>query len=258
MGVGVPGKEIKVLCIIPARYKSSRFEGKPLVKINGIPMIKRTYMQAAKSQLLDNIVVATEDERIFDFCISEGINAVMTSDDCLTGTDRLAEVVQKPEYKNYDLYFNVQGDEPIIDHMVIDQLVNEHKKYGDKYIAYNLYKIIDNETEINSNTIIKVIVNENDELMYMSRLPVPFSNSGLTSIHKMQVPVYGYTSKALEIFSNYSKTINEQFEDIELLRFVDLGYKLKMSETTATSIAVDVPSDISKVENKLNRMLDSE
>ena len=251
----MPGNEIKVLCIIPARYRSSRFQGKPLVKINGIPMIKRTYMQAAKSLLLGNIVVATEDERIFDFCISEGMNVVMTSDECLTGTDRLAEVVQMQDYSDYELYFNVQGDEPIIDPMVIDQLVNEYKKYGDKYIAYNLYKIINNKAEINSNTIIKVIVNENDELMYMSRLPVPYSNDGLPSVHKMQVPVYCYTSQALEIFSTYSKTINEQFENIELLRFLDLGYKLKMSETKATSIAVDVPSDIIKVENQLNRIL---
>lgn len=251
MGAGVPGNDIKVLCIIPARYRSTRFPGKPLVKINGIPMIKRTYQQAAKSTAVSSLVVATEDKRIFDYCVSEDLNVVMTSDDCLTGTDRLAEVVQKPGYEDYDLYFNVQGDEPIIDPIVIDQIINEYKQYGDKYIAYNLYKVIDDQDEISSNTIIKVIVNENDELMYMSRLPVPYSKSELPSIHKMQIPVYGYTAKALEVFSKHQKTVNEQFEDIELLRFVDLGYKLKMAETKATSIAVDVPGDVLKVEKQL-------
>ena len=249
---GVPGNEIKVLCIIPARYRSSRFPGKPLVKINGIPMIKRTYMQAAKSPILSNLVVATEDKRVFDYCKSEGMKVVVTSDDCLTGTDRLSEVFKMSEYKDYDFYINVQGDEPIVDPIVIEQIVNKYRQYGDKYIAYNLYKFIDDKDEISSDTIIKVIVNENDELMYMSRLPVPYSNGDLPSVHKMQVPVYGYTSKALEIFSMHQKTINEQFEDIELLRFIDLGYKIKLTETNATSIAVDIPSDVLKVEKHLN------
>ncbi len=249
---GVISDSIKVLCIIPARYKSTRFPGKPLIKINGVPMIKRTYDQASKSSAVTDFVVATEDKRIFDYCVSESMNVVMTTDDCLTGTDRLAEVVKKQKYKGYDLYFNIQGDEPVIDSTVIDQIINEFKQYGDKYIAYNLYKFIDEKDEVRSDTIIKVIVNENDELMYMSRLPVPYSNSVFSSVHKMQVPVYGYTSKALDVFSRHKKTINERFEDIELLRFVDLGYKLKMVETKATSIAVDVPSDVLKVEDFLN------
>jgi 3-deoxy-manno-octulosonate cytidylyltransferase (CMP-KDO synthetase) len=252
MEVGVPGENVRVLCIIPARYRSTRFPGKPLIKINGIPMIKRTYDQAAKSTAVTSLVVATEDKRIFDYCISEKMNVVMTSDNCLTGTDRLAEVVQKQKYNGYDLYINVQGDEPVIDPLVIDQIINEYKQYGDKYIAYNLYKVINDQNEINSDTIVKVIINENDELMYMSRLPVPYSKSGLPSIYKMQVPVYGYTSKALDVFSQYSKTINEKFEDVELLRFVDMGYKLKMAATKATSIAVDIPTDVLKVEAFLN------
>lgn len=247
----MPGKGLKVLCIIPARYKSSRFPGKPLIKINGIPMIKRTYIQAFKSQTLTDLVVATEDVRIYDYCQSEGMKVILTSDNCLTGTDRLVEVFQMPEYKNYDFYINVQGDEPVIGPEVIDQILNEYNQFGEQYIAYNLYKFIDNEEEISSKTIIKVIVNENDELMYMSRLPLPYSNGIKASVHKMQVPVYGFTSKALEIFSLHQKTINEQFEDIELLRFVDLGYKIKLTETKAVSIAVDVPSDIFKVESFL-------
>jgi len=241
--------KLSVLGVIPARYKSSRFEGKPLVKIDGIPMIKRTYSQAIKSELLTDVIVATEDKRIVDYCESENIPVIMTSENCLTGTDRLVEVgVQK----DYDFYINIQGDEPVIDPSVISQLITEFKQYGEKYIAYNLYKVIDELDEINSQTIIKVIVNQDDELMYMSRLPVPYSNSEKIAVFKQQIPVYGFTRKALDVFSQKHKTLNEQFEDIELLRFVDMGYPLKMCETSADSIAVDVPSDVQKVEHFLS------
>jgi 3-deoxy-manno-octulosonate cytidylyltransferase (CMP-KDO synthetase) len=243
-------QKISVLCVIPARYKSSRFEGKPLALINGISMIKRTYERALKSNLLDKIIIATEDSRIKDYCEMENIPVVMTTDNCLTGTDRVAEVALNLDY---DFYINVQGDEPVIDAKVIDQLINEYTKYQDTYIAYNLYKYIDDKDEINSDTIVKVVVNEQDELMYMSRLPIPYSKSGLEPKIKHQIPVYGFTKKALLEFSRHKKTINEQYEDVELLRFVDLGYKLKMVETDASSIAVDIPSDIQKVEKFLDK-----
>lgn len=238
-------KKTKILGVIPARYKSTRFEGKPLALINGIPMIKRTYNQAKKSELLDELVVATEDTRIVNYCESEGIPVIMTSQNCLTGTDRLAEVSKKMDF---DLYVNIQGDEPVIDPNAISQIVDIYHQYGNEYMVYNLYKIIEDMDEVNSRTIIKVIVNEQDEVMYMSRLPVPFSNSGLVQQFRQQIPVYGFTKDALSIFSNHKKTINEQYEDVELLRFVDLGYKIRMSETKVDSIAVDVPADVKKVE----------
>jgi 3-deoxy-manno-octulosonate cytidylyltransferase (CMP-KDO synthetase) len=238
-------KKITVLGVIPARYSSSRFEGKPLVEIGGIPMIKRTYVQAKQATSLDGLIVATDDKRIVEYCESESISVMMTSLDCLTGTDRVAEVA---ESHPYDFYINIQGDEPVIDPDAITQLIQEYKLFGNKYMAYNLYKIISDEAEINSDTIIKVIVNERDELMYMSRFPVPYSKSNQKPEFKQQIPVYGFTREALKIFSEHRKTNNEQFEDIELLRFIDLGYKLKMKETFADSISVDIPSDVRKIE----------
>lgn len=240
--------KLSIIGVIPARFKSSRYEGKPLALINGIPMIKRTYEQAKKSKLLDELVVATEHEKIKEYCESENIPVVMTTDNCLTGTDRIAEVALE---KHFDLYVNIQGDEPVIDPKSIDEIVSEYKKYKDEYVAYNLYKIIDDESEVHSNTIIKTIVNEKDELMYMSRLGVPFNKSKNEVKHKKQVCVYGFTKKALELFSSREKTLNEQFEDIEILRFVDMGEKVKMKETFVDSIAVDVPEDIKKVEKFL-------
>lgn len=240
----------RVIGVIPARYKSSRFEGKPLCIVNGIPMIKRTYLQAKQSKLLDDLVVATEDNRIKEYCESENIKVIMTSDNCLTGTDRIAEVSKSMDY---DLYVNIQGDEPVIDPKSIEEVVNEYLKYKEEFIAYNLYKNIEDFSEINSDTIIKVITNEKDELMYMSRLGVPFNKSKEKVKHKKQVCVYGFTKKALHIFSSRTKTLNEQYEDIEILRFIDMGYKVKMKETNVDSIAVDIPEDVEKVEDFLKK-----
>ena len=242
--------ELRILGVIPARYKSSRFEGKPLCLIKDIPMIKRTYTQSLKSTQLTKLVVATDSDIIKDYCEEENIPVVMTSDTCLTGTDRIAEVSKS---EHYDLYVNIQGDEPVIDPQSINEVVEEFKKYEDKYVAYNLYKNIFNNDEVNSDTIIKTIVNEEDELMYMSRLGVPFNKSESEPVFKKQVCVYGFTKKALNLFSQRDKTMNEQFEDIEILRFLDMGYKVKMKETDVDSIAVDVPSDIEKVEEFLNK-----
>jgi len=254
MEVGVQVKNIKVLGVIPARYKSSRFPGKPLVEINGIPMIKRTYLQANKSNKLTDLIVATDDDRILNYCQSENIPVVLTSDTCLTGTDRVAEVVKAPGYDDYDVYINIQGDEPIIDPEAISQLIIEYEKYGNQYSVYNLYKVIHDQSEISSDAIIKVIVNEKNDLMYMSRLPIPYSKNGIHPDYKQQIPVYAYTLEALEIFSSHEKTLNEIHEEVELLRFIDLGLKIKMCETRVNSISVDYPDDVLKIERFLNNV----
>ena len=240
---------MKVCGVIPARYHSSRFRGKPLALINGVPMIKRTYDQAKISKALDFLVVATESELVFDYCKSEGMEVIMTSDNCLTGTDRVGEVA---ELFDYNLYVNIQGDEPVIDPKSIDEIVSLYKKYGDNYIAYNLYKYMDEKDEPNSPNSIKVVVNQKDELMYMSRYSIPFNKSTESLRFKKQVCVYGFTKEALKVFGEFSKTINEKYEDIEILRFLDLGYKVKMVETNCSCIAVDVPGDIKVVESFLN------
>jgi len=241
---------LKIMGVIPARYNSSRFQGKPLCLINGIPMIKRTYEQVKGSKLLDKLVVATDSVKIQNYCKQEDIPVVMTSEKHQTGTDRLVEVAQ---IEDFDLYINIQGDEPVIDYKSIDQIVCEYKINRDAYDVYNLYKRIDDIEEIESSSIIKIVVNKDDELIYMSRHPIPFNKSKDQAEYNKQVCVYGFTKKALNIFSNRDKTHNERFEDIELLRFLDLGCKVKMAETKVDSIAVDTPEDVKKVEDFLNR-----
>jgi len=241
---------LRVMGIIPARYDSSRFQGKPLCLINGIPMIKRTYEQVKGSKLLDKLVVATDSVKIQDYCKQENILVVMTSEKHQTGTDRLVEVAKM---EDFDLYVNIQGDEPIIDYNSIDQIVSEYKINGDVYDVYNLYKRIDDLEEIENSNIIKIVVNKDDELIYMSRHPIPFNKSKNQTKYNKQVCVYGFTKKALNIFSDRDKTHNERFEDIELLRFLDLGCKVKMARTKVDSIAVDTPEDVKRVEDFLNR-----
>ena len=241
---------LKIMGVIPARYNSSRFQGKPLCLINGITMIKRTYEQVKGSKLLDKLVVATDSVKIQNYCKQEDIPVLMTSEKHQTGTDRLVEVAQ---IEDFDLYINIQGDEPVIDYKSIDQIVCEYKINRDAYDVYNLYKRIDDIEEIESSSIIKIVVNKDDELIYMSRHPIPFNKSKDQAEYNKQVCVYGFTKKALNIFSNRDKTHNERFEDIELLRFLDLGCKVKMAETKVDSIAVDTPEDVKKVEDFLNR-----
>lgn len=240
-----PKRIRRIIGVIPARYESSRFPGKPLVPILGIPMIKRVYDQVKKSKALERVIVATDDERIQNFCEEEGLEVFMTSSSCLTGTDRIAEVAAKLDY---DFYINIQGDEPVISPEVIDQVIDAYKLFGNEYIAYNMYKRLD-AAEAQRASIIKTLVNENDELVYMSRCPVPYSKSKNPPEFNKQVCVYGFTENALrEYTKNGTKTRNEKHEDIELLRFIDMGHKVKMIPTEYDSIAVDEPGDIERVE----------
>lgn len=235
----------RILGVIPARYQSSRFPGKPLAPIDGIPMIQRTYDQVKHCERLDQLIVATDDERIRGYCIENNIPVMMTSPDCATGTDRLAEVAAA---EDYDLYVNIQGDEPVIDSRVIDQVVDEYLRHGETYVAYNCYKAISVEEDIARDSIIKVIVNADNELLYMSRLGVPFNKSKEQRTYLKQVCVYGFTLQSLKIFAETEKTLNEKFEDIEILRLVDLGHHVKMIPTEFDSLAVDLPEDVARVE----------
>jgi 3-deoxy-D-manno-octulosonate cytidylyltransferase len=241
---------MRICGVIPARFESSRFEGKPLAKIAGVPMLKRTYDQARKCAGLEELLVATDDERIQQYCQAEGMGCVMTSKECLTGTDRVAEVMRKTDF---DFYINIQGDEPVIDPRTIEQVEQAYRTHLDEYVAYNLYKRVESEEQPESPTVIKVIVNEKNELMYMSRHPVPYVKGTNEKGFLKQVCVYGFTRKALEVFSSTGKAPVEMSEDIEILRFIEKGYKVGMVETTYDSIAVDVPEDIPRVESWLDR-----
>jgi 3-deoxy-D-manno-octulosonate cytidylyltransferase len=239
----------KVVGVIPARYSSSRFDGKPLAKINGVEMIKRTYNQVKKAKLLDQTFVATDSFKILEFCNKEKINCVLTDDNCITGTDR---VINFKGNFQADIYINIQGDEPVIDPRCIDDLILEMD--NDKnYDVFNMYKKIEDDTEKNSSSIIKVVLNDYNELLYMSRANIPSNKNNLNENLFKQVCVYGYRKTALEKIKYNQKSKIEKIEDIEILRFLESNIKVKMIETNYSSISVDHPSDILKVESFLQK-----
>tara|TARA_B100000965_G_scaffold401461_1_gene425353 strand:- start:178 stop:909 length:732 start_codon:yes stop_codon:yes gene_type:complete len=230
--------------IIPARYKSSRFPGKPLTLLKGKSMIRHVYDQCLKAVPRDSIYVATEDKRIADHCKKNNIQFLMTSDECLTGTDRLCEVSKLVEA---DYYINIQGDEPLFNPVDIQNLIQELSKQKNLYDVYCGYCSIDSEDTFFSFNMPKVIFNKRKELIYISRAPIPSNKQNEFKKGFRQVCGYAFSKKSLEIFDIKSKTYFESIEDIELLRFLELGVKVKMVEMSKKSIPVDVKEDIEKV-----------
>jgi len=230
--------------IIPARYKSSRFPGKPLTLIKGKSMIRHVYDQCLKAVPRDSIYVATEDKRIADHCKKHNIQFLMTSDECLTGTDRLCEVSKLVEA---DYYINIQGDEPLFNPIDIQNLIQELSKQKNLYDVYCGYCSIDSRDTFFSFNMPKVIFNKRKELIYISRAPIPSNKKNEFKKGFRQVCGYAFSKKSLEIFDIKSKTYFESIEDIELLRFLELGVKVKMVEMSKKSIPVDVKEDIEKV-----------
>ena len=235
---------MKFVLIIPARYKSSRLPGKPLTLLKGKSMIRHVYDQCLKAVPRDSIYVATEDKRIADHCKKNNIQFLMTSDECLTGTDRLCEVSKLVEA---DYYINIQGDEPLFNPVDIQNLIQELSKQKNLYDVYCGYCSIDSEDTFFSFNMPKVIFNKRKELIYISRAPIPSNKQNEFKKGFRQVCGYAFSKKSLEIFDIKSKTYFESIEDIELLRFLELGVKVKMVEMSKKSIPVDVKEDIEKV-----------
>lgn len=232
------------LVVIPARYHSSRLPGKPLVSLLGLSMIRRTFHRCAQAVDPKRIYVATDDERVFDHCTAAGIQVLMTPEDCMTGTDRVAHVAQKIEA---DVYINVQGDEPVIDPadiVAIDEAARKHP--GE--IVNGMCEIQD-EALFRNPSIPKVVARPDGRLLYMSRSPVPMTKKLDFAEAKRQVCVYAFPKGPLAEFARTgAKTPLEAIEDIEILRFLELGYEVRMIPLSDASISVDVPEDIPRAE----------
>lgn len=242
---------MRSIVMIPARYGSSRYPGKPLVPLLGKPMVLWVAELSARAVGAENVYVATEDRRIADMVENAGFQAVMTTDDALTGTDRLA---QAAEQVKADLYINVQGDEPLAD--PADILKVRDAKLANMDDIINGFSWISDQEDPHSVNIPKVITNERDELVYMSRVALPgFKDARCApSRYKKQVCIYAFTKEELVAFRSFGrKSILEYSEDIEILRFLELGKTIRMVETKPGSLAVDVPDDVAKVENALRQ-----
>jgi len=235
---------LEIIVVIPARYESSRLPGKPLVDLCGVPMIVRTYQQCTKAIDSARIYVATDDVRIQWECEQRGIQVVMTSGECLTGTDRIAEVAKSIAA---DIYINVQGDEPLFNPDDLKNMIEAAQSHPSEVL--NGYCSIESEEQFRSNTIPKVVMREDKRLLYMSRAAIPTTKSHEYVQAWRQVCVYAFPKGALEAFAKRSsKTQLEQIEDIEILRFLEMGWEVRMVPLSTMSIAVDTPHDVVLVE----------
>jgi len=239
---------MKIVLVIPARYRSSRFPGKPLTDIAGKAMLLRVYEQCIKAFPREAVYVATEDVRIVDYCTTQNIQSILTSDDCLTGTDRVAEAA---ETLGADVYINVQGDEPVFNPDDIKLLLEKVNEKPDQ--VYCGYSEIDNEAMYVSRSTPKMVMGLNGQLLYMSRSAIPGNKAGSFSFAYRQVCAYAFPKEALKIYKACTaKTPLEQEEDLELLRFIEMGYPVQLVKMSAESIPVDHPEDVIKVLERLN------
>lgn len=244
--------DIKTIGIIPARYASSRFPGKPLADIAGKSMIRRVYEQASLSRSLDKVVVATDDNRIFDHVQSFGGNVLMTSDAHQSGTDRCAEVVAART--EFDYAVNIQGDEPFINPDQIDLLVACLARTGVQ-IATLIKKIITQEELFNTNAP-KVVVDANGQALYFSRQAIPFQRGAApedwlqNSSYFKHIGIYGYRAEVLTQLTKLPVSPLERAEMLEQLRWLENGYSIQTAETMYETFGIDTPGDVEKVLNK--------
>lgn len=239
---------MKIVGMIPARYESSRFPGKPLIKINGKTLIRRVWEKARKAINEEDIYVLTDDQRIEEHCSKEGIRTVMTSTSCLTGTDRVYEASKEV---NADIYINIQGDEPLIEPSDIKKVVEVSLMYPDTIINA-MCPILTSEDFINPS-IPKVVTTQTGKLLFISRSPIPISKNKNFKKAMKQVCIYSFPSEKLHMFGRMkNKTPLEEIEDIEILRFLEKDIEVKMIEVSGSSIAVDHPEDVEKVLKALN------
>ncbi len=235
------------ILVIPARYESTRFPGKPLIDILGLSMINRVYLQCKKAVPKELIYIATDSEKIKSHVSSFTKNIIMTSSECKTGTDRVAEVAKLIDAK---YYINVQGDEPIMNPDDIKKIIEEISHKNQNIIAG--YCEINDEESYFSESIPKVVFSKNKNLLYISRGPIPFNKKRKFNFAYRQVCVYAFPKLALEQFSYVSeKTSLENEEDLELLRFLEMGVEVRMIKLSNHSIAVDMKEDLQKVINKI-------
>ena len=236
---------MKVIGVIPARYKSSRFPGKPLADIHGYPMVWWVYNNASKARLLDEVYVATDDERIENVCKHYSIPVCMTSDKHPTGTDRVAEVARKIKA---DLYVNIQGDEPMLGPDIINIAVEPFLSgVIIDFKVTNLMTTITGVSELINSTVPKVVTNSQGYGIFLSRSPIPFPKGEIDIDYKKQVCVYGFLPEALDLFANTQRGFIEKCEDIEILRFIENGIKVKFIDVHYESVAVDTEKDLVKV-----------
>ena len=238
--------------VIPARYQSSRLEGKPLLDIGGFPMVIHVVKQSLKSKAND-VVVATDDQKIFDVVKKFGFKAMMTDINHKSGTDRVVEVVNLMGWSDHEIVVNVQGDEPLINPSLIDHVAEYLDHHEDVFVSSACHSISYYDDFINPNNV-KVVVDKNSQALYFSRAPIPFPRDkfaqkmmGKEGFFK-HIGIYAYRAQFLKGYKNIAQTELEDIEKLEQLRILYAGYKIGIVESIDNPmIGVDTPEDLEKV-----------
>ncbi len=242
---------MKVLCVIPARYASTRLPGKPLSMIAGKPMIQHVYERACQAQLPDEVVVATDNELVEKAVLDFGGKAVMTSPDHPSGTDRLAEVALM--YPDVDVIVNVQGDEPMIPPEVIDRLAEAFN--GDADLNMATMKVVMDEEDYENPAAVKVVTDQQGYALYFSRSLMPYLRNKPEGFKVFKhVGIYAYRRNFLLKYAVLAPTPLEKAESLEQLRALENGYKIKVLESDFQGIGVDTPEDLAAVNALFEKM----
>lgn len=235
---------MKALCIIPARYSSTRLPGKPLKDICGKPMICRVFERASLAKSVDKVIVATDDERIVQAVEKNSGSAMMTRADCRTGTDRLAEVAEK--FSDVEIIVNVQGDEPLIEANLIDELVAQFELDAELQMATVAVELQDEDEMKNPNNV-KVVLDKKNNALYFSRSLIPYPrNFGKAKVYK-HIGIYAYRRNFLLNYAKMDSTPLEESESLEQLRALENGYKIRVIKSDCQFIGVDTEEDLKLV-----------
>ncbi|MFZ5562571.1 MAG: 3-deoxy-manno-octulosonate cytidylyltransferase [Thermodesulfobacteriota bacterium] len=239
---------MRVAAIIPSRYGSTRFAGKPLASIAGVPMIQRVYEQTKQALCVTDIAVATDDRRIAEAVARFGGNPLMTSESCRSGTDRAAEAAAQLGLAPEDIVVNIQGDQPLIAPQTIDETVAPLLSDPDLGMTTAAFAIVD-KREITNPKDVKMVFDANGFALYFSRSPIPFARDKGTRFDTFKhLGIYAYTRRFLDIFTQLPNGVLEDIEKLEQLRALEHGHRIKVVITRHDSPEVDIPEDIPRIE----------
>ncbi|MFD9967666.1 3-deoxy-manno-octulosonate cytidylyltransferase [Streptomyces sp. NPDC059011] len=229
------------IAVIPCRWGASRFPGKPLAQLGGKPLLWHVHQRCLEAKRLDGVVVATDDERIEEACHELGIACVRTGEH-LTGTDRVAECVERLPA---DAYINVQGDEPFISPVAIDAVSEALEQLAPEMLPVNAYTELQDVGAVLDHNVVKVVVDAQHNALMFSRQPIPYPR-GDRPRYLRQLGLYGFTGAALSLFQHLPQGPLERTESVEMLRFVEHGHGVRMLPVTDNSLAVDTPEDLAR------------
>ncbi len=238
--------------IIPARYGSTRFPGKPLALIAGKPMIQHVYERASLARGVNNIYVATDDQRIQYVIEGFGGKVVMTSPDAATGTDRINEAITSLGLTDEEVIINLQGDQPLVDPISIEQLINLFEKHPGEFEMATLAYQITNQSDIDDPMQVKVVFDNHHHALYFSRARIPFGRDTQDYPAYKHIGMYAYTSRFIQKFAKLPYGKLEQLEKLEQLRALEHGHKIKIAISAFNSQEVDTPEDVKKCEARLS------